>query len=157
MIKELKQETKGPIKPIESLREGVEIGHTHKGGPDDQPPIDYNDLVNTLVARIDYANYVAAATSATTGTMTVAMNTANVFTITPTGNCTFNASGGVAGQRATFVILTSGTTSRTLTWNTNFKVSGTLATGTTTAKYFCIDFICKDGTLWVETGRTAAM
>lgn len=99
-----------------------------------------------------------AATSATTGTMTVTMpNGDGVTTITPTGACTFNGSGGKAGARCTFIVTTSGTSSFTLTWSTNFKVTATLATGTTTAKTFCVSFICKDGTTWVETGRTVAM
>jgi hypothetical protein len=99
----------------------------------------------------------AAATPATTGAMTVNMATASVFTITPTGACTFNASGGYAGQTASFSILTSGTVSYILTFGTNFKVTGTLVTGTVTGKYFTIDFICRNGTLWVEAGRTVGM
>lgn len=98
----------------------------------------------------------AAATSATTGTMSVTMDTA-VKTITPTGACTFNASGGTAGQLITFIVLTSGTSSFVLTWGTNFKAVGTLATGTVTAKRFSVTFRCVDGTLWQEIGRTAAM
>jgi hypothetical protein len=80
-----------------------------------------------------------------------------VITITPTGACTFNGSGGKAGARCTFYITTSGTSSFTLTWGTNFKTTTTLATGTTTAKVFCVSFVCKDGTTWAETGRTTAM
>lgn len=100
----------------------------------------------------------AIASSATTGTVNENFNAySSVITITPTGDCTFNASGGYAGQRVTYIINTSGTTSRTLTWGTNFKTNGTLATGTTTGKTFAVDFVCKDGTTWVETGRTPAM
>ncbi|MFB3916087.1 MAG: hypothetical protein ACE14M_05125 [Terriglobales bacterium] len=99
----------------------------------------------------------AAATPATSGTMTVNMGTATVFTITPSGDCTFNASGGTAGQRATFFITTSGASSRTLTWGTNFKTTGTLATGTSSGKVFTVSFVCKDGTTWAETSRTTAM
>lgn len=117
--------------------------------------------IGTLAALnsvpVAQGNYAASATPATTGTMTVSMGNATVFTITPTGSCTFNASGGVAGQSVTFIITTSGTTAFTLTWGTNFKVSATLSTGTTTAKVFAVNFTCKDGTLWVECGRTAAM
>lgn len=102
-------------------------------------------------------NYAAVALSPTTGTVSASMGSGTVFTITPTGACTFNASGGVAGQAATFVITTSGTTSLTLTFGTNFKTVGTLATGTTSGKVFAISFVCTNGTLWVETGRTAAM
>lgn len=101
----------------------------------------------------------AAATSATTGTMTVPMTSATqtVFNITPTGACTFNATGGIAGARMTFIVTTSGTSAFILTWGTNFKTTATLSTGTTTAKVFCVNFICKDGTNWYETGRTTAM
>jgi hypothetical protein len=99
-----------------------------------------------------------AATSATTGTMTVALpNGDGVITITPTGACTFNGTGGKPGARVTFIITTSGTSSFVLTWGTNFKTTATLATGTTTAKVFAVSFVCKDGTTWVETGRTTAM
>ena len=97
----------------------------------------------------------SAATSATTGTITVNMTT-SVITCTPTGNMTLNASGGVAGQIITFSITTSGTTSFTLTFGTNFRKVGTLATGTTSARFFTVTFRCLDGTIWTEISRTAA-
>ena len=97
----------------------------------------------------------ATATPATTGTMTVPM-TSSVITITPSGACTFNASGGVAGDTAVFVITTSGASSFTLTWNTGYKTTGTLATGTTTAKTFTVSFAF-NGATWCECSRTAAM
>lgn len=109
----------------------------------------------------DGADPVIAATvttPATTGSQSVAMPSGDgVKTITPTGACTFNATGGKGGARCTFIVTTSGTSSFTLTFGTNFKAAGTLATGTTTAKVFAVSFVNKDGTLWVETGRTAAM
>lgn len=97
----------------------------------------------------------AAATSATTGAMTVNM-VSSVITITPTGACTLNASGGVAGQVVTFSITTSGVSSFVITFGTNFRKTATLATGTTTARFFTVTFICLDGQIWSETGRTAA-
>jgi hypothetical protein len=96
------------------------------------------------------------AAPATTGAMTVPMQ-GSVVTVTPSGACAFNASGGIAGARMHFIVTTSGTSSFVLTFGTNFKSAGTLATGTVTAKVFVVSFICKDGTLWIETGRTAAM
>lgn len=101
-------------------------------------------------------NIGTAALSPTTGTVSVVMDSA-VKTIAPSGNCTFNASGGVAGQLVTFVITTSGTTSRTLTWGTNFKTVSALATGTTSGRTFCVTFRCTNGTQWVEIGRTGSM
>lgn len=115
---------------------------------------------NTILPNAPYMQGVnAAATSATTGTMTTTMTSAaqTVFTITPTGNCTFNASGGVAGARMVFYITTSGTTSYTLTWGTNYKTTGTLATGTVSGAVFTVAFVCKNGTEWAETCRTTAM
>jgi hypothetical protein len=47
-----------------------------------------------------------------------------VITITPTGACTFNGTGGKPGARVTFVITTSGASSFVLTWGTNFKADG---------------------------------
>lgn len=96
----------------------------------------------------------SAATSATTGTITVSMTT-RIITCTPTGNMTLNASGGTAGQIITFSFTTSGVTSFTITFGTNFRKTGTLATGTTSARFFTVTFICLDGTIWTEVSRTA--
>jgi hypothetical protein len=72
-------------------------------------------------------------------------------TITPgvTGNVNAGAAGAV-GQRMTLFI-----TSYTLTFNTNFKSTGTLATGTTSAKVFILEFV-SNGTTWAEVSRTTA-
>ena len=128
-----------------------------------------NSILNALEKKVGADNSVdttsldfkvnsaisAQAAPATTGTMTVKMNK-SVVTITPSNACTFNASGGLAGQECTFVITTSGVSSFTLTWNTGFKVTGTLATGTASGKVFTVAF-CFDGTNWVEKSRTTAM
>ncbi len=117
------------------------------------------DLTSKMTGVLPFANGgigAGAATSATTGTMTVSMTTAMV-TITPTGACTFNASGGVTGQTVTFVVTTSGTSSFVLTFGTNFKSAGTLSTGTTTGKVFTVSFLCTNATpTWTETARTTA-
>ncbi len=94
--------------------------------------------------------------SATTGTISVPMIT-RIVTITPSGACTFNATGGVAGQVCTIVITTSGTTTFILTFGTNFKSTATLLTGILSAKKFAVTFLCLDGTTWIEQSRTAAM
>jgi hypothetical protein len=99
----------------------------------------------------------ATAAAATTGAIAVTMTGMSVYTITPTGACTFNATGGVAGQYCTFYITTAGVASFALTWGTNFKTTAVLNTGVTAGKVFTITFICKDGTTWAETSRTVAM
>lgn len=121
-------------------------------------------LVNGMFPQeVDVANDtcimpgLVAACPATTGAMTVNMaNGISIFTITPSGACTLNGSGGVIGTRMSFVITTSGVSSFNITFGTNFKSVGVLATGTTTGKIFAVSFLCTNGVQWVETGRTAA-
>lgn len=116
------------------------------------------DLATKVTGILPFASNAgtSAATSATTGTITVPM-TSRIITIIPSGAATFNGTNGVVGQVVTFVITTSGVSSFVLTWGTNFRTTATLATGTTTAKIFCVSFICTNGTQWCETSRTAAM
>ena len=81
----------------------------------------------------------------------------SVKTITPTAACTFNASGGMAGQRVTFVVTTAGVVSFLLTWGTNYVSAGVMATGVVAGKRFAVTFVCVNSVLWIETGRTGAM
>lgn len=81
-----------------------------------------------------------------------------VMNITPTGNCTFNTTKiGQIGDTVLIVITTTGVTSRTITFGTNFKSAGTLATGTVSGKVFCVEFRCIDGASWAELRRTTAL
>lgn len=107
------------------------------------------------VNQITIALTGSAAAPGIVGSMTIPM-TSSVITVTPAGNCTFNATGGVTGQMVTFIITTSGTTSFTLTFGTNFRKVGTLATGTVAARFFAVTFRCINGTIWQEISRTAA-
>lgn len=76
---------------------------------------------------------------------------------TPTQNETINFSTpGAAGTEIFLEVVTSGTSSFTLTFGTNTKTTGTLATGTVDSKTFIVAFV-SDGTNWVETSRTTAM
>lgn len=125
---------------------------------DGTAPITITAAANTLTGTpVSYALGgigACAATSATTGTITVNMITPCV-TMTPSGNATLNASGGVAGQMLVFSFTTSGANSFTITFGTNFRKTGTLATGVTTARFFTVTFLCLDGTTWTEIARTA--
>lgn len=99
----------------------------------------------------------SAATALTPGsTVAVDFSQGSVFTLTPGQTETLTASNGMNGQIATLIITTSGTTSYTLTFSTNFKAAGTLATGTVSAKVFTITFRY-NGSTWYEIGRTTAM
>lgn len=88
-------------------------------------------------------------------TVTVDCSKGNIFTLTPAQNATLNATNVQNDEQYQLVVSTSGTTSYTLTFGTNFHASGTLATGTVDAKTFVVNFVSIAGTL-VETGRTAA-
>jgi hypothetical protein len=90
------------------------------------------------------------------GATAMGLGTNDSVKVTPTANATYTTTVPVAGSRRTILILTSGTTSRTITFGTGFKPVGTLATGTVTARVFAISFL-SDGVSLYETGRTAAM
>jgi hypothetical protein len=96
----------------------------------------------------------SAATSATTGTMTVTMDTA-IKTITPTGNCVFNASGGTLGQIVTFWVTTSGTVSYTLTFNTNMRAKYVYSTGITSGVHLALTFRYVATNIWASIDSDA--
>ncbi len=82
--------------------------------------------------------------------------TTGVVKVTPTANATYTTTVPAAGTQCVLLILTSGTTSRTITFGSGFKPVGTLATGTTSARVFALEWV-SDGTSLYETSRTAAM
>lgn len=86
----------------------------------------------------------------------MALGTNDSVKVTPTANATYTTTVPAAGSFRTVMILTSGVTSRTITFGSGFKPVGTLATGTTTGRVFCVSFR-SDGVSLYETGRTAAM
>ena len=90
------------------------------------------------------------------GATAMAFGTNSSVKVTPTATASFTTTVPPAGSRCTLMILTSGTVSYTITFGTGFKSTGTLATGTTTAKIFMVNFV-SDGTNLYEAGRTAAM
>lgn len=92
----------------------------------------------------------------TTGTVAMALATNRVVKVTPNAAATFTTTVAPAGARATVIILTSGATSYTITFGTGFKTTGTLVTGTTSARNFVISFV-SDGTSMLEVSRTVAM
>jgi len=92
------------------------------------------------------------------GTNTAAQALATNFTsqVTISANTTLTTTVPPAGTTARVVIVTSGTVSRTVTFGTGFASTGTLATGTTTARRFVVTFI-SDGTRLLESSRTTAI
>ena len=86
----------------------------------------------------------------------MALGSNTVVKVTPTANATYTTTVPAAGTHCHILILTSGTTSRTITFGSGFKSVSTLATGTTSARVFSIGWV-SDGVNLYETGRTAAM
>jgi len=76
--------------------------------------------------------------------------------VTPTAIATYTTTVPAAGIRCQLLILTSGISTYTITFGTGFRTTGTLLTGAVSARYFMLSFI-SDGTVLVETSRTAAM
>lgn len=112
----------------------------------------------TFGGKVTAGGVATGTPAALASAATVAFTPTTVVTThTPTQDETINFSApGAAGTEIFLEIVTTGATSRTLTFGTNTKTTATLATGTTTAKTFVIAFV-SDGTNWVETSRTAAM
>lgn len=90
------------------------------------------------------------------GTTAMAFGSYNVVRVTPNATATYTSTVPAAGSIVVLSILTSGTTSYTITFGTGFKSTGTLATGTVSARYFNLTFV-SDGTNLIETARTVAI
>lgn len=90
------------------------------------------------------------------GTTAMAFGSYNVVRVTPNATATYTTTVPAAGSIVVLSILTSGTTSYTITFGTGFKATGTLATGTVSARYFNLTFV-SDGTNLIETARTVAI
>jgi len=79
------------------------------------------------------------------------------FTLVPGAAVDLTVVGGVAGQKLTLIVTTSGASSFNVTPGTGFaKTAGVLATGTANGKVFTLCFR-HNGIGFVETSRTAAM
>jgi hypothetical protein len=92
------------------------------------------------------------------GTNTTAMNLAanHVAQVTISAAVTLTTTVPPAGTTAYVILISSGTTARTVTFGTGFKTTATLSTGTVTARRFVLTFI-SDGENLVEASRTAAV
>lgn len=87
---------------------------------------------------------------------TMGLQNGETVQVSPNATATFTTTSDTAGSTSRLIILTSGTTSRTITFGTGFKTTGTLTTGTVSARYFVFDFV-SDGTNWIEMSRTVAI
>ena len=115
---------------------------------------DTQTLTNKTFDRL--TDSIAPSYTNTTGTVNLNFNTYSTAKITPTAATTLTATVPPAGTIGRLLVYTGSATSYTITFTTGFKVTGTLATGTVTAKVFALTFI-SDGSQMIETSRTAAM
>jgi hypothetical protein len=133
-----------------------------QGGINTALPITTSSTVTstgtTTAGAVSATTYVKGGSAVLTAGATPSLNPAlaNVFTLTPGEDETIAAASAPAGQYVTIVVTTTGASSRTLTFGTKFKSTGTLATGTSSGKVFTITFV-GDGTNLNEVARTTAM
>lgn len=130
-------------------------------------PMRFRDgiAMDTTTHRIWYYDFthnvwktIGGATSVlgTTGAVSLDPSLGSVFTITPTAAVQVTPSSFPSGAFMVVRVLTSGTTSYVIDFQTGFVTTATLSTGTLSGRYFTIAFIC-DGTYWIEISRTTAM
>lgn len=135
-------------------------GVNPNGGATDQgPPIYTLGSVTAGTGIVSTAGQIranAVTALSTTSPATLDASLGQVFTLTPASNITINATNDLAGSIIYLRVLTSGTTSYTITFGTNFVANGTLATGTVTAKTFLVMFV-SDGSNFIEVSRTTAL
>jgi hypothetical protein len=113
--------------------------------------------LNQYLGSMAYLNADNIAFSAT-GTNAVEQNLAvnKLTTVVISADTTLTTTVPLVGSTAFVIVITSGATSRTVTFGTGFKSTGTLATGTDADRRFVFQFI-SDGTNLLEVSRTAAI
>ena len=137
-----------------------------------KPLVDAKDIIfhqydGTSILEINdggYALFTAAALNAEIALSdgsTISWNalTQPVAKVTLGGNRTLGAaSGGVAGQFVSLLVIQDGTGSRTLTWNAAYEfASDTAPTLTTTASLGDLFVFRYNGSKWLEVGRNLAL
>jgi len=106
------------------------------------------------MAYLDADNVSFSATGTNAAAQNLAIN--KLTTVTISADTTLTTTVPKVGSSAYVIVITSGATSRTVTFGTGFKSTGTLATGTDADRRFVFHFI-SDGANLVEVSRTAAI
>jgi hypothetical protein len=112
--------------------------------------------VDVTGAVLATGNVTGGYSALATGATAMAFGSYNVVKVTPNATASYTTTVPAAGTRLTLIVLTSGTSSYVITFSTGFKTTGTLTTGTTSARYFMVSFV-SDGTYVLETARTVAI
>ena len=116
---------------------------------------DLNTALSGKQATLTRATGAMVYAALSNGTLALDFGTNSAVKVTPTATGSFTTTVPAAGNVGHLIVLTSGASSYTMTFGTGFKSTGTLATGTTSGKYFVIHFV-SDGTYMIEAGRTVA-
>jgi len=141
---------------ISQLQQAADIVHPHlEGGIPPAAAVAFGvvDNVGKVVLSGKAGGQLATITAGSTPSF-APINGQTTFAYTPAQAATFAATttGAVSGQFYSLVITTSGTTSYTLTFGTNFTSIGTLETGTTSGVVYEVVFQY-DGTTFREVDR----
>jgi len=114
--------------------------------------IGIDGITNAGIVRDSYSNF-----GTVTATTDLNFQQVTVIQLTVGANISLtNFTCPPAGTQCTLILVTTGTSSRTVTFATaNFRTTGTLATGTLPGRYFVLTFV-SDGTELVEKSRTTA-
>jgi hypothetical protein len=144
----------GTLIDQDSLGPGVNTWGSVTGTLSDQ--IDLNTALNAKQATLTRNTGLISTVTHASSVTALAFGTYSTVKITPNSTRTFTTTVPAMGVEGFLIILTSGTTSYTLTFGTGFKTTGTLATGTVTAKIFIVHFI-SDGTNMIEVKRSTAI
>lgn len=113
----------------------------------------FSDLSSNIsVAQLRQSTVTTLGTS---GAVSIDPTLGRHFFIQPTGDTTLSMASLPSGGEITLRVGTSGTTSWNITFGTNFKSTGTLATGTVSGKFFMLTFYT-NGSSWYEVSRTTA-
>jgi hypothetical protein len=115
--------------------------------------IPLNQYLGTM-AYLDATNTSFSNVGTNVAEQNLAVN--KMTTVTISADTTLTTTVPPVGSNAFVVVITSGATSRTVTFGTGFKSTGTLATGTNADRRFVFEFI-SDGTNMLEVSRTAAI
>ena len=126
---------------------------------------DGSTLAVTGAATVSTTLTVAGAATLSEDTLTDASTITWAANTSPVANVTFganrtlgNASGGVAGQFISLLVIQDGTGSRTLTWNAAYEFKDdTAPTLTTTASKGDLFVFRYNGAKWLEVGRNTAL
>jgi hypothetical protein len=139
------------VQAAASLSGSTIVGQTDIGTAPNEIPL--NQYLGSM-AYIDADNVSFSATGTNTAEQNLAVN--KLTTVTISADTTLTTTVPKVGSTAYVIVITSGASSRTVTFGTGFKSTGTLATGTDADRRFVFQFI-SDGTNLLEVSRTAAI